>query len=235
MFSPRLSAALLALYPAPSVLAVPVESASGSGLLLSRDTVALKPSNCSDPDEPVAPTCWTSLKVADYLNDWIKTTHICGPSDTNGVGCCVEEEPWTTCFIRLSTGYAGDFCDSIGGNYCQNVPKNLDEDLAPDDRAPATYVLNAIYAIHSLFSNYDKGACRQFTTQISLHGPSTKLTACLALSAVDDSTIKEVLDVFSKDSSGSHVISLRYELPTALSLGLTIASVRPPNHTHYLF
>ncbi|KAL8662970.1 MAG: hypothetical protein Q9202_004293 [Teloschistes flavicans] len=207
MSSPRLSAALLALYSAPSVLAVPVESASSSGLLLSRDTVALKPSNCSDPDEPVTPTCWTSLKVADYLNNWNKTTHICGSRDTNGVGCCVEEEPWTTCFIRLSTGYAGDSCDNLGGNYCQNVPKNLDEDLAPDDQAPAIYVLNAIYAIHSLFSNYDK-----------------------ALSAVNDSTIKEVLDVFSKDSSSSHVISLRYELPTALSLGLTIASQNTTNN-----
>ncbi|KAL9578835.1 MAG: hypothetical protein Q9212_005468 [Teloschistes hypoglaucus] len=200
MISQNLSVALLALLSGSSVIAAPAESRSDSRLL-SRDTVTSKPSNCSDPDEPVTASCWTSLKVADYLNNWNKTTHICGESDTNGVGCCVPDEPWTTCFIRLSTGYAGDSCTNLWGNYCRNVPLKLDPDLAPTAQAPARYVLNAIYAVHGLFSSYDD-----------------------ALTAIGDNTIKDVLDVFSKSSSASHVTYLRYELPTVLTLGLTVAS-----------
>lgn len=161
MISQSLSIALLALLSGSSVFAAPAESRLDSSLL-SRDTVTLKPNNCSNPDELVTPSCWDTLKVADYLNEWNKTTRICGESDTNGVGCCVKEEPWTTCFIRLSTGYAGDSCTSLWGNYCKNVPRELDPDLAPAAQAPARYVLNAMYAIHSLFSNYDDGQ--------SLHG-----------------------------------------------------------------
>ncbi|KAL8693449.1 MAG: hypothetical protein Q9218_001720 [Villophora microphyllina] len=201
MLSHQLSTALLALLSSASVLAAPLESASNPGLLLSRDAVALKPSNCSDFKEPVAPSCWTSLKVADFLNSWNQTTRQCGEKDPNGVGCCVEEEPWTTCFIRLSTGYAGDSCTSLGGTYCRNVPKELDPDLAPAVRAPTRYVINAIYAVHDLFYQYD-----------------------LVLKAVSDSTIVEVLDVFSKGAPLSRINSLRNELPTALTLGLSIAS-----------
>ncbi|KAI4202633.1 MAG: hypothetical protein LQ350_002426 [Teloschistes chrysophthalmus] len=207
MISQSLSVALLALLSGSSVFAAPAESKSDSRLL-SRDTVTLKPSNCSDPGEPVTPSCWTSLKVADYLNNWKKTTRVCGESDTNGVGCCVKEEPWSTCFIRLSTGFAGDSCTGLWGDtYCRIVPTELNKDLAPAALAPARYLLNAIYAIHSLFSSYDD-----------------------ALTAIGDSTIKDVLDVFSKTSSESHVVSLRYELPTALTLGLTVASQTNTNN-----
>lgn len=225
MISQSLSVALLALLSGSSVFAAPAESKSDSRLL-SRDTVTLKPSNCSDPGEPVTPSCWTSLKVADYLNNWKKTTRVCGESDTNGVGCCVKEEPWSTCFIRLSTGFAGDSCTGLWGDtYCRIVPTELNKDLAPAALAPARYLLNAIYAIHSLFSSYDDGECLQFSTCTIQHNLGTKLTAYLALTAIGDSTIKDVLDVFSKTSSESHVVSLRYELPTALTLGLTVASV----------
>ncbi|KAL9581255.1 MAG: hypothetical protein Q9203_005971 [Teloschistes exilis] len=206
MISQSLSIALLSLLSSPSVFAAPAEPRSDSRLL-SRDTVTLKPNNCSDPDVPVTPSCWTSLKVADYLNNWKKTTRVCSEGDPNGIGCCVPEEPWTTCFIRLSTGYAGDSCTDLWGNYCKNVPRQLDPDLAPAAQAPARYVLNAMYAIHSLFTSYDD-----------------------ALTAIGDSIIKDIEDVFSKTSSASHVISLRYELPIALTLGLTLASQTTTNN-----
>ncbi|KAL8980333.1 MAG: hypothetical protein Q9205_004558, partial [Flavoplaca limonia] len=82
-----------------------------SALLVNSSVVALPQTqptrqyvvNCTNERAITDVSCWNTLKVADYLASWTRTTPNCTGTTPNGVGCCISDEPWSTCFIRLGT------------------------------------------------------------------------------------------------------------------------------------
>ena len=112
--------------------------------------------NCTDLHAESSTLCWDELDIAGYLAGWNKTTPICqatgGAAENDGSGCCAPNEPWTTCFLRLSYGTAGTDCSIIDDQSCilTQLSPNLDRSIAPK----VEYVVRNIVVINILFSSY---------------------------------------------------------------------------------
>ena len=109
-------------------------------------------SNCVNPAAVFSSSCWDTLDIPNYLNNWIKTTPTC----EDGRSCCIADEPWSTCFLRLAHGVAGADCSEISSNTCSWDP-TLAPDLPPAIKPQVTYVMRNIYVINSLFTTLSSG------------------------------------------------------------------------------
>ena len=70
--------------------------------------------NCNDPSTGLDSTCWDTLQLTSWLQNWNKTTTTCN-----------KGEVWTNCFIRLANKNPGTDCSVIGGNGCGPPSNNL--------------------------------------------------------------------------------------------------------------
>ena len=114
--------------------------------------------NCTDLRAEPSTVCWDELDMAGYLAGWNKSTPICqttGGAENDGSGCCAPNEPWTTCFLRLSYGAAGTDCSTINSQSCilNQLSPDLDKSIAPK----VGYVVRNIVVINNLFSTYYTG------------------------------------------------------------------------------
>ena len=107
--------------------------------------------DCDNPGAIFMAGCWNALNIGDYLYNWNKTTPVCADSTR----CCVNDEAWSTCFLRLGRAYAGQNCLSIGDTDCtwQDESIHVDPSIYPQVR----YVMKSIYGIHGFFSTYNTG------------------------------------------------------------------------------
>lgn len=85
--------------------------------------------NCTNPYALFFTECWTILNIHDYLvapgTGWINTVRTCqdkgGNSwDNDGSNCCVKNEPWSTCFLRLAIPGSNHDCTSASGGRCSD-------------------------------------------------------------------------------------------------------------------
>lgn len=80
--------------------------------------------NCSDPGALFNETCWDALDISDYLgNDtgWVWRYPLCDNSTEagmSGIGCCLSDEPWSTCYLRFGWGVSGPGCVTINPQEC---------------------------------------------------------------------------------------------------------------------
>ena len=145
----------------------PLISSTFSALLIGSFVVAVPLDtpgytvNCIDEAAITDPSCWNSLKVADYLASWSRTTPNCTDINRSDVNCCMNNESWSTCFVRLGTGSAGYSCDSMNDpmnmNLCGGSTPKAGDKILLNIRPQVNYVLRAIWAVHSLFTSYNKG------------------------------------------------------------------------------
>lgn len=103
-FSSELTALMAAILVSSSI-ASPLQHATPASTV-----------KCNDPKTGVAPTCWTSLKVADYLTGWEKK---------NSPGTCKEGESWSTCFNALAASHTGEDCTEISSTKCEKFDPKL--------------------------------------------------------------------------------------------------------------
>lgn len=112
--------------------------------------------NCTDMSADFFDVCWTQLGLTDYLQDpetgWNVTTRICSEtndgSDSDGSHCCKPGQPWSTCFLHLAHGFAGDDCSTINTGSCSyDATLAVDPSIAPKVR----YVMRNIYGKSSMF------------------------------------------------------------------------------------
>ena len=54
--------------------------------------------NCTDIDADLDQSCWATLNLTNWLNDW--SPPMCGGRD-QGVNCCDTVEEWSSCFLKL--------------------------------------------------------------------------------------------------------------------------------------
>ena len=112
--------------------------------------------NCTDLQADQSIRCWTELGLSDYVVGWNQTTPTCrATGNDDGANCCVSDEPWTTCFLRLSYGTAGTDCSIIDPQACvlDSLSPNLDPSIAPK----VAYVVWNIIQINNLFTTYYTG------------------------------------------------------------------------------
>ena len=109
--------------------------------------------SCSGVDGGVEDTrCWGILNIGTYLIDpivgWNQTVPVCGirgsDSDQNNTEkCCEPAEPWSTCFLRLTTLNPGLDCTSLGSPYCTGAPP---EHVSPLVASQVHYVIKNIFS-----------------------------------------------------------------------------------------
>ena len=114
--------------------------------------------DCTDLRAEPSTVCWDELDIAGYLAGWNKSTPICqatGGAENDGSGCCAPNEPWTTCFLRLSYGATGTDCSTINSQSCilNQLSPDLDKSIAPK----VGYVVRNIVVINNLFLTYYTG------------------------------------------------------------------------------
>ena len=106
--------------------------------------------NCTDLGADFFEECWTLLGLTDYLQDpvtgWNVTTPVCSNTedgtDQDGSNCCKEGVPWSTCYLHLAHGFAGDDCSTINTGSCSyDATMAVDPSIAPKVR----YVMRNIY------------------------------------------------------------------------------------------
>ena len=148
-----------------SAVAALISGTSGNFLEERSELVGAE---CTSPTN-ISVTCWYQLEIPTYLTQWAATHPTC-TSANNETDCCISEEPWSTCFMRLayafdSSHYAVYGLNCTGFGSCQEPP--LAPPLLPSLPSGITiqefYVLNTIYAINALFS--DLNNCK-LSTQI---------------------------------------------------------------------
>ena len=122
----------------------------GSPVLLSVDShlEARKAVDCNSLDAKFDQSCWGTLGVSDFLHRWIDD-HKCkdGVISTREVvssGCCDNEDPWSSCFLRLEKGERGYDCTNINPQLCSWDAQQLDK--TGPDAARISYVLRGIYS-----------------------------------------------------------------------------------------
>ena len=138
----RLSSCLWILSVMPFVASSPIPEVS----LQSRQTI-----NCTDLKASFDSSCWTTLGLSDYLEypetGWMFTKPICTEGQS-GANCCKPDQPWSTCYLRLAHGYAGQDCSEINPQTC-----TWDSTLAvdPSIAAEVRYVTRNIYSMFTPF------------------------------------------------------------------------------------
>lgn len=112
--------------------------------------------DCGDPASVFVSDCWITLGLSDYLNDpktgWNQTTSVCSDSTR----CCLIDEAWSTCFLRLGRGLAGGDCTTVDDQTC-TWDNAVSPHLDPSTFAKVRYVVKSIYGVHDFFSSYFTG------------------------------------------------------------------------------
>ena len=133
----QISACLHLLSMLPSMIASPIPETT----LQRRQTV-----NCTDLKADFDSSCWVTLGLSDYLihpqTGWTFTTPSC-TENSSGANCCKPDEPWSTCYLHLAHGVAGDDCSEINPQSC-TWDASLDVD--PSIAAQVRYVMRNIYS-----------------------------------------------------------------------------------------
>ncbi|KAI4091896.1 MAG: hypothetical protein LQ344_003853 [Seirophora lacunosa] len=128
---------------------------SSDAQLFARDLTADRIAACSseNPEAIYDATCWETLNLTDWLNEW-HAPKICGTLQP-GINCCLPDEPWSTCFLRLGRGDSGLNCTqlTVGASSCI-YNKELSAHLVPEIRAQVRYVLRTIVNVHAFFNNW---------------------------------------------------------------------------------
>ena len=134
--------------------------------------------NCTDLSAAFNSQCWQQLQLSNYLLGggdwglgWNKSTRVCDTessgihivlvhhhscgllnlSDVNnndGTNCCLPDEAWTTCYLRLAQGGGTQDCSQINAQFCSMPSENaLSAGLANSIRPEVQYVQKNIYGI----------------------------------------------------------------------------------------
>ena len=88
---------------------------------------------------------------------------------TDSGRCCLKNEPWSKCFLRLGRGLGGGDCSTMDDQMCtwdNTVSAYLDPSIMPKVR----YVVKSIYGVHDFFSSYFKGELSEASTLLLLEG-----------------------------------------------------------------
>ena len=122
--------------------------------------------NCTDPRTMTPdPQCWDELDISDYLAGWNRTTPTCQATvdaDDDRADCCHPQEPWSTCFLRISYGSEGTQCVTINPQACELNAMSLGKTIAP----MAGYVVRNIVEINYRFTSYYYGKLHQLFSAI---------------------------------------------------------------------
>lgn len=145
---------LSALLFTSSVLASPLATLSKHDSLSTRAVI-----NCTSLTAQRNAACWDSLKIADYLDNWRKTTPVCTESNNGGSDCCrpPAAETWSACYLRLTGGVYT--CNNLDSQSCQlsnHLPP--DERVDPAEKPQAYYVRATINQVRDFFIGYNTGA-----------------------------------------------------------------------------
>lgn len=112
-------------------------------------------SACAEPEAPLLNACWEVLDIPTYLSEWQKTVRVCpGLEYTNS--CCVREEPWSLCFLRLGWEQAPGDCVGIfetDPGRCQFPTGSVRSQIPRNTVQKVKYVTANIVNIHGLFQS----------------------------------------------------------------------------------
>lgn len=116
--------------------------------------------NCTDLSAAFNSECWQQLQLSNYLLGggewglgWNKSTRVCDTesadvNNNDGTNCCLPEEAWTTCYLRLAQGGGTQDCSQINAQFCSMPSENaLSAGLANSIRPEVQYVQKNIYGI----------------------------------------------------------------------------------------
>ncbi len=142
--------------------------------------------DCFDTATTFSESCWQILDLRSYLNHpvtgWNKTVPICTGWDLDST-CCIADEPWTTCYLRLAHGKSGADCSQINAQACSYDPSlNVDPSIAPY----VAYTMKNIYGTYAEWC-HTKSPADSFTYshQQSLHDMVPCAPICLDTSALN--------------------------------------------------
>lgn len=110
---------------------------------------AAAPTCSGDSTIPYDQSCWDTLQLSAWLDNWNKTTPTCSASGGNGSECCGPannpSEPWTTCFLRLALGNSDYDCSQINSQACGLDGFQLNPNYLPSQKAQVRYIVRNIY------------------------------------------------------------------------------------------
>lgn len=116
--------------------------------------------NCTDLTAAFNSQCWQDLQLSNFLLGggewgvgWNKSTRTCDTqsadiNDNDGANCCLPDEAWTRCFLRLAQGGGTQDCSQINAQFCSMPSENaLSAGLANSIRPEVQYIQKNIYGI----------------------------------------------------------------------------------------
>lgn len=103
--------------------------------------------NCYDIRSALDSSCWGVLGLSDWLNNpmtgWNHTHPPCDLTQ-DSAECCIADEPWTTCFLRLGHGMGGSDCSQTNVQTCSlDLHQSVNDTVAMQYH----YVMKTIYSI----------------------------------------------------------------------------------------
>ena len=117
--------------------------------------------NCESDHASFDYSCWSTLNVSTFLTNWVSTTPICTTNRSDvrmdGSGCCIPDEPWGRCFLRLARGVDDQDCSVINDVKCGSEIV-MDPKISASIHHQVRYVQKNIHEINNFFSNYYRGA-----------------------------------------------------------------------------
>lgn len=172
---------------------------------------------CGNPAAVFVSSCWTTLGVSNYLRDpvtgWNHTIPVCSDSTK----CCLLNEAWTTCYLRLGRGVAGEDCTTMDDSQCK-WNGEISSFLDPSIYAQVRYVMKSIYGVHAFFASYFKGkpSCRLTLDTLILLTPTfTALQYAATQAALMITPLTQAIDPQQQTNIG--LTSLLFALSLALS------------------
>ncbi|KAL8992939.1 MAG: hypothetical protein Q9169_006721 [Polycauliona sp. 2 TL-2023] len=146
---------------------------------------------CSgDMSTPYNETCFETLKVGDYIVNWVQQTPKCAPGNNTCIQTgCKSDESWSSCFLRLATGTPDYNCTQISIGHCTVEGFPL-KDVDSTDMPRIRYAVRNIFAINNFFVNWY--VAMQFgtlTAQLAVPG----IIATLDPEKKADTTLKNIL------------------------------------------
>lgn len=106
--------------------------------------------NCTNIPSAFDSSYWGVLGLSVWLNNlttgWNHTIPICDATQDSSQ-CCIADEPWTTCFLRLGHRTGENDCSQINVQTC-----SLDLHQSVDDTVAVQYhdVMKTIYSTKTL-------------------------------------------------------------------------------------
>jgi len=134
-------------------------------------------------------------------------------------------EAWSTCYLRLGRGIAGEVCTTMDDSQCK-WNGEMSPYLAPSIYAQVRYVMKSIYGVHAFFSSYFKGKppCRvTLGVVIMLTSTFTALQYATTQASLMITPLTQAIDPEQHTNLG--LTSLLF----ALSLGLSFLVVSRAN------